>query len=99
MVPEVVRAPLVEPARGAGIGVAGEDAGGPVVAARPRLRVPGAGIAGAVVDQVELGVIGDPTPDIAAALFPGPRRPGGDAEILAALLVVEGLVVRADQHV
>ena len=94
LVVEVVRAALVEPARLAGVGVAGEDAGGPLVVAGPLVGVPGAGIAGAVVEQVQLGVVGDPAPDRAAALLPGVRRPGRDAEVLALVAVVERLEAR-----
>ena len=59
----------------------------------------GPGIAGAVIDQVEVGIVGDPAPDVAAADLPGIRRPGRDAEVLALVAFVERLEVWADQHV
>src|SRR4029450_5683289 len=86
------------PAGLAGIGIAGKDAGRPFVVARPRLMVPRARIAGAVIDEIELGIVGEPAPDIAAALAPGVRRPARHPEVLAAVAVVERLEIRADQN-
>ena len=54
IVPLVVRRHLIDPLRLAGVGIAGEDGHRPLVVAGALLRVPGRGIAGAVIDQVEL---------------------------------------------
>ena len=99
IVVQIVRRPLVEPSGVAGFRVAGEDSGGPFVVARALVGVPGAGIGGAVKDQVLLRVVGDPAPHGAAADLPGLGRPGMDTEILALVLVVERLELVADQHV
>src|SRR5690606_37474797 len=88
---------LVEPARGSGAHVAGEDAGGPLVVAGALRRVPWAGIAGAIIDHVQFGIIAYPAPGIAAADAPAVRVPAADAQVLAALGRVEGLERRADQ--
>jgi hypothetical protein len=57
VVEEVVRDGLVEPPRLAGVRVPGEDAAGPLVVARPLIGIPRAWIAGAVVDQIQLGIV------------------------------------------
>ena len=95
----VVWTQLVEPARMPRRGIAREEARGELVVARSLLRVPGRWIAGAVVDEVELGVVRNPTRDAAAADLPGVARPGGDAEVDAFLLRVERLIGVADQDV
>ena len=99
IVPEVVRAGLVEPAGLARVRVAGEDAGGPEIVAGPDLGVPGPRIAGAVEDQVLVGVVGDPAPHRAAADPPLLRRPGPHTAVLALVLRVERLEVGPDQDV
>src|SRR5215213_4730732 len=97
VVVQVVRAPLVEPARLARVGVAREDARRPLVVARPLRGVPGAGVACAVEDEVLFRVVGDPAPDRPAAYLPGVGRPRRDSQILPLILRVEGLEVGADQ--
>ena len=54
IVPLVVGRHLVDPLGHAGVGVAGEDGHRPVIVAGPLHRVPGRGIARAVVDEVQL---------------------------------------------
>src|ERR1051326_7012766 len=75
VVVEIVRAPLIEPDRLAGVGFAREDTARPLVVAGPHFRIPRTGIRGAVINQIELGVIRDPTPNRAAADFPHVGRP------------------------
>ena len=65
-----MRAELIKPDRFARVGIAREDAGGKFVIARAILGVPRAGIGGAVIDQVEFRVVGNPSPDATAADFP-----------------------------
>src|SRR4051812_29099413 len=98
VVVQVVRAELIEPARLAGVGLARENAGGPFVVAGALLRIPRAGIAGAVIDEVEFRVVGDPAPRRAAAGLPGLGGPGLHAEIGALVARIERLEARADQH-
>src|SRR3546814_3137429 len=74
---------LIDPLRHAGIGVAGEDRHRPLVVAGALDRVPGAGIARAVVDQVQLRIVGDPAPRRAAADLPLVAFPGGEALVLS----------------
>ena len=83
IVPFVMRGHLVDPLGHAGIGVAGEDRHRPAIVARPLLRVPGRGIARAVIDQVELRIVGVPAPGGAAADLPLVALPGVGAGILA----------------
>src|SRR5215218_3971866 len=99
MVEQVVRAALIEPHRLAGAHIAGEDAGRPFVVARPLLRVPRAGIAGAVEDQLGVGVVADPAPDARTTDLPRLRRPSLHAEVLAAVGGVVGLEARPNQDV
>jgi hypothetical protein len=61
--------------------------------------IPGAGIGRTVVEEVELGVVADPSPHRARRDLPGFGRPRGHAEVLAAILRVERLEAGADQHV
>ncbi len=65
-----MRRHLVDPPRHAGVGRARKDRIGPFVVARPLQRVPRAGVAGAVIDEVEVGIISDPAPGRAAARLP-----------------------------
>src|SRR5690606_643011 len=96
VVPRVVRRHLVGPARLTRIGVARPDRHRPLVVARPLIRVPGAGVARAVVEEVQLGVVRVPAPRRAAAPLPLVAGPRGHAEVLALVVVVERLEVRAD---
>ena len=96
---EIVRAPLVEPARLTRFRLARKDAGRPLVVAGPLVGVPGTGIARAVIEEIEIGVVGEPPPDRAAALLPGLGRPRRHPEILALVHVVKWLERRPDQHV
>src|SRR4051794_29778586 len=74
MVPESMRRVLVEPARLAVIGAPRKDALGPEVLTRALLVVPRTRVGRAVVQQVELGIVGNPAPHGAAADF---QWPGG----------------------
>ena len=97
VIPEVVRRHLIEPDRFAGIGVAREDAGGPLVVARTLLVIPRTRVRCSVVDEIQLRVVRDPAPHRAAAVAPGVGRPRVDAEIPAAVGGVERLEARADE--
>ena len=66
---------------------AGEDAVGPLVLAGPLLGIIGAGIPGAEIDQVELRVVGDPTPHRPAAAAPRVAFPRRHADVRIAGIV------------
>ena len=91
VVPLVVRRHLVRPDHLAGLGLASEDRHRPLVVARPLVGVPGARVTGAVVEEVELGVVGVPAPGRSAATLPLVARPGREAEILALVRRVIGV--------
>ena len=67
IVPGIVRGLLVGPLRFPRIGVPREDRHRPLVVARPLVGIPGSGVAGAVVEEVELGIVAVPAPGRAAA--------------------------------
>ena len=67
VVPVVVRRELVRPHERAIAGLPREDARGPLVVAGALLGVVGRRVADAVVDQIELGVVGHPSPHRRAA--------------------------------
>ena len=78
VVPVVVRRELVGPHQRAIARPARQHAGGPLVVARALLGVVGRGVAGAVVDEIELGVVGQPAPHRRAAVLPGVAGPAGE---------------------
>ena len=94
-----MRRPLIEPDRLPVVGTPREDAGGPLVVALAQLGIPWPGVRGAVIEEIEIGVVGDPAPHRPAADLPGVVRPRRDAEVFAFVGIVEGVEVRADQHV
>ncbi len=104
IVPFVMGRHLIDPFGHAGVGIAGHDRHRPFIVARPLMGVPGAGIAGAVIDQVQLGVVGIPAPGRAAADLPLVALPGGQGGVLADRLaehrglfgIEQDLVVRTD---
>src|SRR5437763_10323781 len=98
MIEQIVRRGLIEPQRLTRIHVTSEYAGGPFVVARPLRRIPRAGVAGAVIDGLKLGVVADPAPYVAAAELPCIGRPALYAEVLAAVARIEGSESRTDQR-
>ena len=62
----------------------------------PVIRVPGRAIAGAVVEQIQIRVEGEPSPDRAAATFPGVSVPGVERRIGNFIVGVERFETRAD---
>ncbi len=97
-VPLVVGRHLIDPARHASVGIARPDGHRPLVVAGALLRVPGRGIAGAVVDQVELRIVGHPAPGAAASCFPLLAFPRLEARILADRLAELRRLDRIDQE-
>ena len=97
IVPLVVGRHLVDPLRHAVVGIAGEDGHRPLVVAGPLLRVPGRGIARAVIDEIERRVVGDPAPCAAAADLPLIAFPGLGARILADRLAERRCLVGVDE--
>ena len=94
VVPEVVGIELVGPMRIAAVGVAGEKGCRPEVVAGALIRVPGTGIGGSVVNEIEVRIVGEPAPHGSAADLPGVWRPRADAEVLALHEIIERLEVR-----
>ena len=90
VVVQVVRPLVIEPDRLAGVGVARKFRRS--IEHRPAARVgfqgPGSRT---VIEQVGIGVVGQPAPHRAAADPPGVRRPALDPQIRAAVPVVERL--------
>ena len=97
-VPFVMGRHLIEPLGHAGIGVAGHDGHRPLVVARTLRRVPGRGVAGAVIDQVQVRVIGIPAPGGAAADLPLVAFPAVEAAVGADGLAQMGGLFGIDQH-
>src|SRR6478672_5265364 len=79
MVEQVMRGGLVEPNGFAGIHVTSEDSGGPFVVAGPLVGIPRARVADAIINELRLGVIAEPTPGSAAADLPRLGRPRLDS--------------------
>src|SRR6185437_16897761 len=90
---------LVEPVRLTRVGITRENAGGPLVVARPLIGVPRTRVAGAVVDEVELRVVADPSPGPAPTLLPRVGRPGRHAEVLTLVAGKERLELGTNQNV
>src|SRR4029077_16263852 len=65
--------------------IAGEDRHRPLVVAGTLIGVPAARIARAVVEEVQLRIVGVPAPRGPAAARPLVALPGADAEVLAAV--------------
>ena len=51
-----------------------------------------------MIDQIQFRIVGNPSPHSTATDFPGFRRPRGHAQILAAILGIKRLKIRADQN-
>src|SRR4051812_48304543 len=79
IIPGIMRGHLIRPRGYAGIRIAGYEGGGPFVIARPLRGIPRSWVPAAVVNQVELGIVGIPAPGGAAAELPLVLIPGLDA--------------------
>ena len=90
---------LVDPAGHPGIGVAGDERHRPAVVARALGRVPGRGVAGAVIDEVQRRVVGEPAPAAGAARPPLVALPALQRGVLADRATEFGGRLRIDQHV
>ena len=104
VIPFVMRRHLEDPFGDAGVGIAGKNGHRPFVVPRPLRRVPRAGVARAVINQVQLRVVGVPAPGIAAADLPLVALPGLQGRILADGLaelggvgIEQDLIVGADR--
>src|SRR5262245_42622896 len=69
-VPLIVGGHLIDPFRHAGVWIARPDGHRPLVVARPLLWIPGRRITGAVIDEVQLGIVGNPSPGASSSDFP-----------------------------
>jgi len=76
IIPRVVRRHLERPFRHTRIGVTRENRHRPLIVAGTLRRIPRAGIARAVIEQIEFGIVGIPSPRRAAADFPLVGLPG-----------------------
>ena len=99
IVPLVVRRHLVDPAGLAGVDVAREDCHRPAIVTGALLRIPGRGIAGPVVHQVQLGIERVPAPRGAAADLPLLALPGVGAGVRPDRLAEMRGLLRVDQRV
>src|SRR5205085_4176283 len=88
---------LIDPLRHARVGTAGEDGHRPLVITRTLFRITGRRIARAVIDEVELRIVGDPAPGAAAADLPLIALPGLQAGVLADRLAEGGGLLGVDQ--
>src|SRR6185312_3710033 len=98
IVPLIVGGHLIGPLHLPVIRVTGEDGHRPLVVTGTLIRVPGARVTGAVIEEVQLGVIGIPTPGGAAAPLPLIALPGGDAQILALVGGIVGVGVAGEEY-
>jgi hypothetical protein len=96
VIPLVVRRHLVGPLRHPGLRVPREDGHRPLVVAGPLVGIPASGVSGAVVQEVQLGVVGVPSPGGAAPPPPLVALPRGDAEITPPVRRVVGVGVAGD---
>ena len=62
----------------------------------PVIRIPRPAIAGAVVEQIQIRIEGEPSPDRAAATLPGVSVPGVERGIGKLVVFIEGLEARPD---
>src|SRR3989441_4333477 len=76
----------VRPHQRAVFGPAGEDAGGPLVVAGALLGVIRRRIAGTVVEQVEVGIVGHPSPHRRATVLPHVGRPAREPQLGAPIV-------------
>src|SRR3954466_9641413 len=90
---------LVKPNSLTGIGISSKDSSSKLVVSGPCLGVPRTRICSAVIDEIQLRIVGDPSPDTCTAYLPGVRRPTLHAEVLPPVLRIEGLEARADQDI
>ena len=99
VVVEIVRAKLIKPDRLPGIGIARENPGREFVVAGPSFRIPRTRVRRPVINQVQLWIVRDPSPNTRATDLPGIRRPTLHAKILPAILGIEWLEFRSDQNI
>ena len=99
VVPHVVRRHLECPHHLAGVRIARQNRGSPLVVTGALVLIPRPGIAGAVINEIERGIIGEPAPHRATTCFPCVARPRRSAEVLPPIVGVERLEFRTDLHV
>src|SRR5207248_3590572 len=75
VVVQVVRTELVIPNRLAGIGIASKYSRGELVIAGPCVSIPWSRIRRAVIDEVEVRIVGNPSPDASSSDLPCIWRP------------------------
>src|SRR5438034_11318998 len=98
VVPLVMRRHLVRPLRFAVVRIAGEDGHRPLVVAGPLIGVPRSRVARAVIEQVQLRIVGVPAPRGPTAVLPLIPLPGRDAQVLAAHRRIVGVCVADDLY-
>ena len=90
---------MIKPDRLPGVGVARENPGREFVVAGPSFRIPRTRVRRPVINQVQLWIVRDPSPNTRATDFPRIRGPTLHAEILSAILGIEWLKFRSDQNI
>src|SRR5205823_4311907 len=96
---DIVRVHLVSPDCFSGVRAPREECASPSVISRPLFRIPRTRICGAVIDQIKVGIVRNPTPRRPAADFPLLALPGLYSQVRPAILRVEWLEILADQYV
>src|SRR4051812_31196732 len=81
VVKQIMGAELVKPDHFTSVCIASENSGGKLVVPGARVGVPRPRIRGTVINEVEFGIIRNPSPCAAATNFPCIRRPGFYAEV------------------
>src|SRR5262245_39612111 len=94
-----MRTPLVKPACLAVVRITRKNAARPFVIAGTLIGIPGTRIGRAVVEKIELRIIGNPAPHRAAARMPGAGWPGRHPEIFPWVLGIKRLELWANEHI
>src|SRR6185295_5857088 len=76
----------------------GEDGLGPLVVAGPERRVGRAGLIRPIEDEVEVGIVGDPSSGGRSAMLPRVAGPGSHAEVPALVRGVLRVCLTVEQH-
>ena len=98
VVPVVVRRELIRPHQSSVLRLARQHAGAPLVVSESLLRVIGRGVARAVIDEIELRIVGDRSPHRSAAGVPAVIGPTARTQVNTAVVRrFEG--TRSGEHV
>ena len=90
---------LIGPLRHTRFRITRPDRARPPVVSGTHIRVPNAGVSGAVVDQIEFGIVRNPTPYSTAANLPLVWRPAFRALVRSLIFRIKGLETGANARV